>query len=423
MRRGPIALLLFALVALSPSGARADDPAPPSDVSLARFEADALPDAPDGFVQREDRAGDGSVVRWDHPASTASLVDTLASTLRAEWPRIERELGADVDDGLVIRVARSPEEMAALAPPEAPPPAYAVGVAYPASGLVLLTLSAPETWERPDVVQVLTHELSHVALHRAAGGRPVPRWLSEGLAIHQAGERSFERVQTLWDATVRGTLIPLDDLSRSFPARPHQVSIAYAESADFVEWLRRRGDDGDRRIAELIGRLARGQDFEVAVSQTWSAGIGQLEHEWRAGLAERYGAMPLLLGTGVIWGLIAVLVVLAWLRRRRDARAKLASWAELEDAEDAAPIAGARPVGVARSAPAASRLAPAPAPSASGRAAEVADDDEQDGDLAAEGEDDDVPLDDLGARARPRGDATDPHVPKVVWDGRSHTLH
>ena len=70
----------------------------------------------------------------------------------------------------------------------APPPAYAVGVAYPALGLVLLTLSAPDTWERPDLDRVFIHELAHVATHRAAGGNGVPRWLDEGIAIHVAGE-------------------------------------------------------------------------------------------------------------------------------------------------------------------------------------------------------------------------------------------
>lgn len=380
-----LSLLMFLVLAL-PWRAQADERAPPSDVSLATFEESALPAAPEGFAQRRTGA-----VRWDYPEAATTLVDQLAETLRTEWPRIEQELGVDVDDALVIRIGRNPDEMAALAPPRAPPPAYAVGVAYPASGLVLLTLSAPETWERPDVLQVLAHELSHVALHRAAGGHPVPRWFTEGVAIHQARERSFERMQTLWEATVRGTVLPLDDLSRRFPSRPHEVSVAYAESADFVEWLLRRGDD-NRQFAALIGRLSRGQPFETAVSQTWSAGIGQLEHEWREGLNERYGAMPLLLGTGVIWVLISLLVVLAWLRRRRDARRTLSQWAVQERDADAARVALAARVEAAV-------------------AVEVASIDVTEDDV-----DDDLPGPNTSGRR-------DPHVPTVVWDGRNHTLH
>lgn len=405
-------LALFSLVG-SPANAQERRPPVPSDVSLARFDSAALPAAPEEFLSRTV----GSV-RWDYPAAAQALVDELMSTHRDAWPRIERELGVDVDDSLVIRVGRDPEEMAALAPRAAPPPPYAVGVAYPATGLVLLTLAAPETWERPAIPQVLTHELSHVALHRAVGGRPVPRWLSEGLAIHQARERSFERMQTLWEATVRGTLIPLDELSRSFPSQPHRVSVAYAQSADFVEWLRRRGGD-DRRFAELVSRIGRDQPFESAVSLTWSAGIGQLEHEWRTGLGERFGTLPLLLGTGTVWVLIGVLVVIAWARRRRENRRTLGRWQSEEDAEDrarAAAIASASISAFAARGGESRTLVgggpPPPAPT-SGDADDGGRDDLDDGD------DDASPrMSALGPRQ-----GRDPHVPTIEWEGRSHTLH
>ncbi len=375
MRWCTLLVSLFLLVVGFTPDARAD--APPSDVSLAQFGEAALPPVPDGYLQRQDGA-----VRWEYPAEAGTIVDGLANDLRHEWPRIERELGAEIEDGLIIRIGRNPDEMAALAPAHAPPPPYAVGVAYPASGLILLTLSAPETWERPDVTQVLTHELSHIALHRAVNGQPVPRWLTEGLAIHQARERSLERVQTLWEATVRGQLIALDDLSHRFPSQPHEVSIAYAQSADFIRWLNGRESSG-QHFAELIRRIRSGQPFETAVSQTYSQGIGQLEYAWRNELTERYGAFPLLLGTGVIWFGIALLVVVAWFRRRADSKRILERW-ESEDGERDMPE-------------------PSAAPQLS----------RPDGSVARpEGD------------TRPGSDIPPPaEIPTVVWEGRSHTLH
>lgn len=369
-------LLTVLWIVGAPLAARAD--APPSDVSLAQFEATALGPAPEGYLERRERE-----VRWEYPAMAASLIEPLVETVHREWPRLERELGVDIDDELLIRVGTNPEEMAALAPVHAPPPAYAVGVAYPASGLILLTLSAPETWERPDLPQVLTHELSHVALHRAVNGHPVPRWLTEGLAIYQARERSLERTQTLWEATVRGQLIALDDLSRGFPRRPHEVSIAYAESADFVEWMIEQDPEG-RRFGELIRRIADGQPFETAVSQTFSRGIGQLEFVWRAELTERYGAFPLLFGTGVIWFGIAILMITAWFRRRADSRRILERWDRDEEGRDEQHEAVFPP------------KAPRELPTASESSPEEAD----------------------AEFTHPP-----PDVPTVVWDGRSHTLH
>lgn len=367
--RWPTLLLMVLWMLGAPLAAGAD--APPSDISLAQFDVTALGPPPEGYLDRLD-----DEVRWEYPALAGGLIDALAETVHREWPRLERELGVDVDDELFIRIGTNPEQMAALAPVHAPPPGYAVGVAYPASGLILLTLSAPETWERPDLVQVLTHELSHIALHRAVNGHPVPRWLTEGLAIYQAGERSLERTQTLWEATVRGQLIALDDLSRGFPRRPHEVSVAYAESADFVEWMIEQDPEG-RQFGELIGRIGNGQPFETAVSQAFSRGIGQLEFVWRGELTERYGAFPLLFGTGVIWFGIAILVVMAWFRRRADSRRILERWERDEEVASSPEVP----------------REPLAAPGNSPEAADV-------------------------ALTQPP-----PDVPKVVWDGQSHTLH
>ncbi|GAB4205778.1 MAG: hypothetical protein OHK0013_21920 [Sandaracinaceae bacterium] len=296
----------------------------PSDVTDAR--GLTLPSAPEGFVTIE---RDG--VWWEMPERAQSVVEPLFETWADHAPRIRSELGLDSLPPIRIRVAIDPEQMRALAPLGAPPPAYAVGVAYPGLDLILLTLTAPETWQRPELDDVLVHELSHIALHHAAGpDHDLPLWFVEGVAIYQARERSIERVQTLWEGAFRGAIIDLDHLDERFPQRPHAVDLAYAQSADFVAWLLRRS--GPEKLGEMIGRMRRGQRFEVAVSQTWSAGIGQLEQEWRADLSERFGALPLFATGSAGWIVVGLLVGLAWRQRKRKAAEIEARWAR-EDAQ------------------------------------------------------------------------------------------
>lgn len=293
-----------------------------------------LPQAPEGFV--EVRRGSA---RWEMPSRARHLVEPLFATWDAALPRLLGELGvAEPLPPIRVRVAVDPEGMAALAPVGAPPPPYAVGVAYPRLRLILLTLTAPETWERPDLRATLVHEMSHVALELAVeredGTRAdLPLWMVEGIAIYQARERSIERVQTLWSASFRGDIIPLDDLDERFPERPHQVDLAYAQSADFVAWLLRRS--GPEKLGEMLSRLRRGQRFEVAVSQTWSAGIGQLEVEWREDLSNRFSALPLFATGGGAWALVALLAFVAWSRRKQRTAEIEARWAT----EDARAIA------------------------------------------------------------------------------------
>ncbi len=300
------------------------------------LDAPSVPALPEGFEEIHD--GD---VTWQFPHDARELVELVQSQTASDRVRVTNDLGAE-SAPVLIRVGTNPDEMRSLAPPEAPPPAYAVGVTYPRLSLILLTLTAPSTWERPPVDRVLVHEWSHLSLHRALGNGSTPLWFDEGLAIHEARERSLDRVRTLWEATVRGTLIPLDDLDGRFPDRPHAVDLAYAESADFVGWLFTHGDGGASEVRRLVQRMNRGPGFEEAISQTYSAGIGQLEVDWRGELGRRYAALPLLLGSSFAWLVVLVLLVMAYRRKRKDVARTLARWEAEEAREEAARLARAR---------------------------------------------------------------------------------
>jgi len=243
---------------------------------------------------------------------------------------------------LDIRVALNPEQMQGLAPPGSPLPGYADGIAFPAQGLILLTLTEPETWLRPDMRALLRHELSHVALHRAVSGAVLPRWFSEGVAVHQAGESTFTRVKTLWDGTLRGRLMSLEQISVSFPQRHSEVDLAYAQSSDFVGFLL-GGADERTRFHALLGGLARHVAFGEAIKQAYHVPLEYLEREWRNTLTQRFGRWPaLLMGLTFVWVLGALLLVAAYIRSRRKHKLTLRRWA-IEEAPLLQPLAAVPP--------------------------------------------------------------------------------
>jgi hypothetical protein len=273
-------------------------------------------------------------VRWVYPRSAESDVEELKEVRGEAWQRITAELGGAIADETEVRVALNPDEMQELAPEGARLPTYAIGVAFPEQGLILLTLTAPRTWKLVDLETVFRHELSHLALYRAVGGRRVPRWFSEGVAIHQAEEHSMERLRTLWEGSVQERLVPMERLSASFPAHHHKVNTAYAQSADFVGYML-EGKDNQRRFRELIGNLREGESFEDAVFGAFQVPLGYLEREWRAGLQRRFGRLPLLLtGIGSVWILATVLLVVAYVKTRRKQRETRERWEREEAARE-----------------------------------------------------------------------------------------
>jgi hypothetical protein len=234
-----------------------------------------------------------------------------------------------------VHVAASAEEFHATRPggDGARPPAahvdWAVGIAYADHDLVLLRIDRLALFDLHDT---FVHELSHVVLRKGTDGRFLPRWFVEGVALHQADELALERVQAAARAALTGSLVPLRDLTFRFPATPGRVHLAYAQSLLFFRWLVREVEP-DGHVA-LIRRVAGGEKFEAAFAEVFGDSSDERFAEWSRGLRESSSWIPVLTGTGFLWGLLTFVFVWTWWRKRREMRAILKSWRE-EDEERA----------------------------------------------------------------------------------------
>ena len=111
----------------------------------------------------------------------------------------------------------------------------------------------------PEFARVLTHELTH-AFIRSIGGRNVPYWLDEGLAMYFDGSDMTARRRDLQKA---GELLPLRRLEQSFASLDSAgARLAYAESAVAVDRLLDVG--GTTPVVNLLTDLGEGVPFVEA---------------------------------------------------------------------------------------------------------------------------------------------------------------
>jgi hypothetical protein len=374
-----LALLLATLLVLVPWGGAAwaegeaqPDAAEAPDVGLVIQPAVARLPAPPSDFQHID----GGWISLDFPSSVAERATSLLRDAQQFRERVAAELGQPVLERAIVRIARDPEQMAALGPEGAPPPPYASGYALPPMHVIVLSLKAPGSWEATDLPELLRHELMHLALWDAVAGHHVPRWFNEGLAILESGELAWARRETLWQATISKNLLSFADLDRGFRADSGQVNLAYAESADVVRFLMR--DDDRARFGSLVQRVRAGADFDRALDDAYGTDLRKVEYEWREDVSHRFGLLPLLTGGGAIWTFITVLAAAAWVKRRRRSKEKLEEWAREEAEADAAAFEARERIAVEKAIP---------------------------------GDDDEIP-----PHARPG-------IPVVEHEGRWHTLH
>ena len=292
----------------------------------------AIPPLPD-----TDQVRDLGWIQIAYPPSAHERVQPLLDDADDVKAQLADELGQPIlTRPIEVRIARSPEDMAALAPSEIPPPTYASAVALPGLRLVILSMRAPFSQEGTDLSELFRHELAHIALDDAVGSKHVPLWFNEGFAVHASNEDPMARLQTLTMATLSKSLVPLHDLDRSFPADHYEVSIAYAESADFVRYLLRQTDRG--RFAAMIDRTHKGEPFERALTDAYGTDARRLEYEWREELAKRNTFWPVLLSGSVVWVLVVGALAIGLVRKKRRDRVTIARWEreEREEAEESA---------------------------------------------------------------------------------------
>ncbi len=299
----------------------------PSDAPRSHAGALRLPGVPAGY-----NTYDGGWIKFVYHPSIRERVQPLIADAAAVRTQLTEYLGQPVLSEVRVSVARTPGEMATLAPPNAPYPDYAAGVAYPEIGLVLLTIKPVHPNSQHDLGEVFRHELAHVALEDAVSGRPVPRWFNEGFAVLASGETSYVRLQTLWTATVSDSLLTLPQMERSFPADESQANIAYAQAADVVRFLVRHEEQ--HRFRGLVSRLRDGETMDSALLNSYGEDAAALESEWREEVAKRYTFWPVLFSGTVIWAGTLGLFAFGWRKKRRKAADTLARWEREEAAED-----------------------------------------------------------------------------------------
>ena len=263
------------------------------------------------------------------PPNAGARVRELLAQVPQVQRSLERLLGHPFDEPVDLRFAWTPEEMALLAPSDAPPPRYATGVSYPAQRVAIVALADPRSPNAANAYETMAHELAHVALAEATDDATIPRWFHEGFAIHAAGERSLARYEVLVEAAAFRQLIPLESLDSHFADESFDVTLAYAEAADVLRFLTR---DGDRlRFVGVLERLRVGQPVYRALSDAYGTDLRKLDYEWRNEAAKRFAFLPIFTGGSVLWVAMAVIFAFGWARKRREAKATLSRWENEEN--------------------------------------------------------------------------------------------
>ena len=138
----------------------------------------------------------------------------------------------------------------------------------------------------------LWHEMSHVFILSATNHR-VPRWFTEGLAVHEEGQANPEWANRLTPevlAAIRDKkLLPVADIDRGFifPEYPSQVIVSYFEAGSMCDFIQERW--GADALLGMVHSFAAIKSTSDAVTENLKLKPEEFDAAYMAWLMKQVG--------------------------------------------------------------------------------------------------------------------------------------
>ena len=138
----------------------------------------------------------------------------------------------------------------------------------------------------------LWHEMSHVFILTATNHR-VPRWFTEGLAVHEEGVHSPEwsnRITPDVLVAIRDKkLLPVSQLDRGFvyPEYPSQVIVSYFQAAAICEFIKEKW--GEDKLLAMVQSNAKQLATPQLVQQNLDLAPQDFDKQFFAWIDHKYG--------------------------------------------------------------------------------------------------------------------------------------
>lgn len=139
----------------------------------------------------------------------------------------------------------------------------------------------------------LWHEMSHVFILTATNHR-APRWFTEGLAVHEEGERSPEwrdRLSPEILVAIRDKkFLPVATLDRGFvyPQYPYQVIVSYFQAGSICDFVKEKW--GEDKLLDMVHSFAQLQTTSQVIQRDLGVPPEEFDKEFLRWIGKKYGA-------------------------------------------------------------------------------------------------------------------------------------
>ena len=231
---------------------------------------------------------------------------------------------------VLIAIAPDAARFRAWAGPGAPE--WGAALAFPESRRIVMQGNRAGS-DAGDPVEVLRHELAHLALHERLGNKP-PRWFDEGYASVAAREWRRDDVLAANIALALQGAPSLDRLEEGFHSGSVAAQSSYALSYRAVSEL--ASMDQQRGLSLFFKYWEDGRTLDAAVRQAFGMTLAGFEKEFQQRTRRRYGALALFADLSIALLVLTLLILPFFFARRARDRRRLGAMLAADEAAEKA---------------------------------------------------------------------------------------
>ena len=237
-----------------------------------------------------------------------------AATERDTFPGLPRP-----SQRVVIAIAPDRRRFREWIGPSAPE--WGAAVAFPESSRIVMQGRSAGS-KAGDPIEVLRHELAHLALHEAMGELP-PRWFDEGYASYAANEVARDAILGANLALLFRGMPSLDSLDTGFQGGSLRAEGSYALAYRAVAELAAR--DTERGLTLFFRYWKESGRLDLAIRRAYGITQAQFEAIWQSRTRRRYGGLALFADLSIAAVLTLFIVMPFYVIRRRRDRLRMAA--------------------------------------------------------------------------------------------------
>lgn len=245
----------------------------------------------------------------------------VLKTLHKSYQKLSQEIGGELQDSIAVFICPSEKVYRQFVGENFPN--WSEGVASPSNNVIIL--KSPNLLPDHAVIsKIAIHELTHIILHKAVNGHPIPRWFNEGMAVYYSGEKSFASGSLISKALITKSIIDLKDINEVLNFHSDKAQLAYQESYLAILYLFEQF--GKEKVKQIISLMGKGKNLDLAFLEAIGMDTVDFEYDWYHYIKKQYRWRFLIDFDTYLWIFILALFLVGFMIIRRRNRLTIQRW-------------------------------------------------------------------------------------------------